>query len=171
MTASLQYSCLEKFHGQRSLAGYSPWGCRESDMTGQLSTHTRLFIWLCWVLTAVRRIFIVMWDLALWRTDCLVVACGLRVAAYRLSCSAACGNLSSLTRDRTHLPCTTGGILNHWTPGESWTCISNAFSGAAGLGIITFRTTGSDVSPGDCSLKPAVKFKKNPFSSPYHGLF
>ena len=22
-----------RIHGQRSLAGYSPWGCRESDMT------------------------------------------------------------------------------------------------------------------------------------------
>jgi len=29
----------EKFHGQSGLAGYSPWGCRESDMTKQLSTH------------------------------------------------------------------------------------------------------------------------------------
>ena len=29
----LQYSCLEKFHGQRSLAGYSPWGHKESDLT------------------------------------------------------------------------------------------------------------------------------------------
>ena len=29
----LQYSCLEKPHGQRSLAGSSPWGCKESDMT------------------------------------------------------------------------------------------------------------------------------------------
>ena len=28
----LQYSCLENPHGQRSLAGYSSWGCRESDM-------------------------------------------------------------------------------------------------------------------------------------------
>ena len=27
----LQYSCLEKFHGQRSLEGYSPWGHKESD--------------------------------------------------------------------------------------------------------------------------------------------
>ena len=27
----LQYSCLEKFHRQRSLAGYSPWGRKESD--------------------------------------------------------------------------------------------------------------------------------------------
>ena len=29
----LQYYCLENPHEQRSLAGYSPWGCRESDMT------------------------------------------------------------------------------------------------------------------------------------------
>ena len=30
----LQYSCLEKPHGQRGLVGYSPWGCKESDVTG-----------------------------------------------------------------------------------------------------------------------------------------
>ena len=29
----LQYSCLEEFHGQKSLVGYSPWGHKESDMT------------------------------------------------------------------------------------------------------------------------------------------
>ena len=29
----LQYSCLKNPHGQRSLAGYSPWGRRESDAT------------------------------------------------------------------------------------------------------------------------------------------
>ena len=28
-----------KFHGQRSLAGYSPWGCKESDMT-EHACHT-----------------------------------------------------------------------------------------------------------------------------------
>ena len=27
----------EEFHGQGSLAGYSPWGCKESDMTEQLT--------------------------------------------------------------------------------------------------------------------------------------
>ena len=27
-----------EFHGQRNLVGYSPWGCKESDMTEQLST-------------------------------------------------------------------------------------------------------------------------------------
>ena len=29
----LQYAYLEKFHGQRSLAGCSPWGAKESDTT------------------------------------------------------------------------------------------------------------------------------------------
>ena len=29
----LQYSCLENPHGQSSLAGYSSWGHKESDMT------------------------------------------------------------------------------------------------------------------------------------------
>ena len=30
---SLQYPCLENPHGQKSLAGYSPWGHKELDMT------------------------------------------------------------------------------------------------------------------------------------------
>ena len=30
---SLQYSCLENPHRQRSLVGYSPWGCKRLDMT------------------------------------------------------------------------------------------------------------------------------------------
>ena len=34
----LQYFCLENPHGQRSLAGYSPWDCKELDTTEQLST-------------------------------------------------------------------------------------------------------------------------------------
>ena len=34
----LQYSCLENPHGQRNLAGYSPWGLKESDTTERLST-------------------------------------------------------------------------------------------------------------------------------------
>ena len=28
-----------KSHGRRSLVDYSPWGCKESDMTKWLSTH------------------------------------------------------------------------------------------------------------------------------------
>ena len=35
----LQYFSLENSHGQRSLAGYSPWGHKEMDMTERLSTH------------------------------------------------------------------------------------------------------------------------------------
>ena len=35
---ALQYSCLKNFHGQRSLEGYSLWGCKESYVTEQLST-------------------------------------------------------------------------------------------------------------------------------------
>ena len=34
----LQYSSLENPHGQRSLAGYSPWGHKQSDTTEELST-------------------------------------------------------------------------------------------------------------------------------------
>jgi len=30
------------FHGQRSLVGYSLWGCKESDMTKQLTMHTSI---------------------------------------------------------------------------------------------------------------------------------
>ena len=36
---SLQYSCLENPHGQKSLLGYSAYGRKESDTTEQLNTH------------------------------------------------------------------------------------------------------------------------------------
>ena len=31
-----------KFHGQESLAGYSPWGLKEVDTTKELSTHAHI---------------------------------------------------------------------------------------------------------------------------------
>ena len=34
---SLQNSCLENPHGQRSQSGYSPWGHKESGMTERLT--------------------------------------------------------------------------------------------------------------------------------------
>ena len=44
----LQYSCLENPHGQRSLVGYNPWGCKELDVTERLSTHTHIsYIYSC----------------------------------------------------------------------------------------------------------------------------
>ena len=38
-TATLSSILAWRIHGQRSLAGYSPWVYKESDMTGQLSIH------------------------------------------------------------------------------------------------------------------------------------
>ena len=59
----LQYSCLEnpmvlsgESHGQGSLAGFSPWGSRESDTNERLSIHTHTVsswrgLWQenCWI--------------------------------------------------------------------------------------------------------------------------
>jgi len=36
-----------KFHGQRNLAGYSPWDCKESDMTEQLTLLLLRIYHLC----------------------------------------------------------------------------------------------------------------------------
>ena len=36
----LQYSCLGQSHRQRSLVGYSPWGCKESDRTEHTCTRS-----------------------------------------------------------------------------------------------------------------------------------
>ena len=43
----LQYTFLENPHGQRSLAGYSPWGHKESDSTEQLSTAQQHIVVKC----------------------------------------------------------------------------------------------------------------------------
>ena len=54
----------------------------------------------------------------------LVVARGLWslqasvVVGRRLSCSAGMWDLTSLTRDQTHIPCTARQILDHWTTRE-----------------------------------------------------
>ena len=42
----LQYSCLENPHGQRSLAGYSPLGCKEPDTAERLTQRSFLIFWL-----------------------------------------------------------------------------------------------------------------------------
>ena len=42
VTAAVKFVSLPgKSHGQRSLMDYSPLGCKESDMTEQLSTQTQ----------------------------------------------------------------------------------------------------------------------------------
>ena len=52
----LQYACLENPLGQRSLAGYSPWGCKQSDATEQLSTtqHPHFHVHICLARTAAQ---------------------------------------------------------------------------------------------------------------------
>ena len=41
-----QNSCLENPHGQRSLAGYSLWGHKKSDMTERLSLNGNNILFL-----------------------------------------------------------------------------------------------------------------------------
>ena len=38
----------EKFHGQRSLVGYSPWGCKELDMTNHEHKWSFLLVAIPW---------------------------------------------------------------------------------------------------------------------------
>ena len=40
--ATTPVSLPGKFHGQRNLVGYSPWGHKESDATEHAVTHSRL---------------------------------------------------------------------------------------------------------------------------------
>ena len=43
----LQYSCLEKSHGRRSLVGYSPWGHKELGHDLVTIQHTHTYICVC----------------------------------------------------------------------------------------------------------------------------
>ena len=43
----LQYSCLEKPHGQRGLVGCSPWGHTESDTT-EVTKHRETLTYVYW---------------------------------------------------------------------------------------------------------------------------
>ena len=40
-------------HGERSLVGYSPWDCRESDMTERL-THTHIIIIITTIIITIQ---------------------------------------------------------------------------------------------------------------------
>ena len=39
MATHSSYYCLEISHGQKSLVGYTPWGCKQSDTTERLHFH------------------------------------------------------------------------------------------------------------------------------------
>ena len=54
---TLQYSCLDNPHGQRNLAGYSPWGHKELDVTewpAHSLSHTHIYICICSVSSVVQ---------------------------------------------------------------------------------------------------------------------
>ena len=94
-----------EFHGQRSLAYCSPWGCRESDTAEQLNSKSSiyLFIYLAALgLVAVHRTF--------------TASSRSSLAVHGLS-SWGYG-LSSPTRDQTYIPCIAKWTLNHWTTSE-----------------------------------------------------
>ena len=46
----LQYSCLENPHGQRSLEGYSPWGCKKLDVT-EVTQHACVHTYLYYTIS------------------------------------------------------------------------------------------------------------------------
>ena len=51
-----------KSHGQRSLEDYSPWGCKESDMTEQLSTQAYINIYFIFLISHIVYFFLNIWE-------------------------------------------------------------------------------------------------------------
>ena len=86
-----------EFYGQRSLAGYIPWGCKESNM------YNFICFWLCSVFTAVQAFLVVASEdyslVAVHRLLIAVASLVLRslgaqasvVVVQGLSCFTACG--------------------------------------------------------------------------------
>ena len=114
----------EKSHGQRSLAGCSPWSCKELDMTEVTSAHMHTGnsddakkTWL--------------WQLGL--HTCLRVSP--RGACH--TCHSACATPHCGAAGRT-CPCETGFPLGHpWTAGCLW-CRMGFAAGATGEKMTLF---------------------------------
>ena len=56
----LQYSCLENLQGQRNMAGYSPWGHKESNTTDQLSTFSSLSLKILFFFSSIPHHFMLI---------------------------------------------------------------------------------------------------------------
>ena len=68
----LQYSCMRKSHGQRSLVGCSPWGRKELNMTEHAYAHTnthRISLNRGWMNNPHSSILLstFLWTLAMWQ--------------------------------------------------------------------------------------------------------
>ena len=68
-----------EFHGQRSLAGYSPWGPKESDTTERLTQHLEMghahlsFIISVRVMKNYSNQVVCHWQMSIWRLNKLVI--------------------------------------------------------------------------------------------------
>ena len=62
---------LGKFHGQRSLAGHSPWGCKESDTTEGLTLSFTIYMHYIYVHTHIYILFFIFFSIMLlWDSEC-----------------------------------------------------------------------------------------------------
>ena len=124
---TLQYSCLENSMDGEAWRVQSE-GSRESDRTEWLSVcpqgceEASVPGLSSWLLDGIFQIafpvclsvfkFLSLSLSFFWLHWVFTVAC-------RLSCSTECGNLSSLTRNWTCVPCIARQILNFWATGKS----------------------------------------------------
>ena len=82
---------------------------------------TFIYLWLHWVLAAAYRLFPVVERGLLSSCRCRLLVVVASLVAELSSCDAwaqlphGMWDFSSLTRDRTHIPCTGRQIVNHWT--------------------------------------------------------
>ena len=61
----LQCSSLGKSHGQRSLEGYSPWGCKELDTADQLTMHAQWLVKLNIFHMPVGHLYVFFWEVSI----------------------------------------------------------------------------------------------------------
>ena len=126
----LHYFCHGKYHGQRTLVGYGPWGHKESDTLSNW-THTHgsalffPYFWLRWVFVAAYTGFSFSSMRAVEHVGSvvaaqapLVAACGLSICTTPASLPTACGILVPWPRIEPVSPAIWRWILNHWTTKE-----------------------------------------------------
>ena len=129
-----------KSHGQRSLAGCSPWGCKESEATEQLSTRWQIFsenhqigelIIIC--ILSEHALCAGPGSKHLHLKQPPLVA--LVILLLQMRRDGGTGRLSTLQRDQSRDP------VPVWLPGPSW----------AGLGILSPCRAGKVFVPGCAS--------------------
>ena len=118
----LQYSCLGKSHGQRSLAGYRVWGHKESDTTEQQTLSHKLhwvssssFLHLFWKILFFFFKMFFMWTIFKVFTEFGTILFPLYVLVFW---PRGMWDLSSPASNQTRSPCFGGQSLIPWTTSE-----------------------------------------------------